>query len=179
MNKGVQITCKADIVRHIEQCRIAAETTKTRLLEIATTKAPLALLYQMKFCQVGCDPLDHRRPLNLIEQLNQIFTYVASFKAAEYLLDRHPDVRSLTLNLGTRSGWDIETQDDGGIAAEVFAAVSPQNNDKLRLDIAKVTTAVARYRYVFFMCPDMPPGLEHNSLQSGSVQIVSLGCDWL
>lgn len=83
MNRSVQISSKADITRHIEQCRVAAEATKTKLLEIAATKDALALLYQMKFCQVGCDPLDHLRPLNLIEQLNQIFTYVASFRAAE------------------------------------------------------------------------------------------------
>jgi len=37
--------------------------------------------------------------------------------------------------------------------AEVFAAVRRENNGKLVKDVAKVATAEASYKYVFFYCP--------------------------
>ena len=178
-NKRLTIHESSDIARYIRKLRATAQKTKTRLLELVPAQDCISLLYQMKFCKVGCDPLDLDRPLNLIEQLNQTFTYAASLKAAEYLFDRHRDVRSLTLNLGTRFGWDIETDDDGGIVAEVFASVSPKNNDKLKEDIAKVAGAQARYRYVFFMCPNVEPGPQQHDFQPVSVQVVSLGFNWI
>jgi len=133
----------------------------------------------MKFEEIGCDPLDPRRRLNLIEQLNQTFTYAASLKAAEYLLNHHTDLRSLTLNLGTRSGWDIETAEGGGLVAEVFASVHPRNNRKLEKDIQKVAAAKAKHRYVFFMCPGFEPGSYPEKSRFPEVEVVSLGCDLL
>jgi len=131
----------------------------------------------MKFEEIGCDPLDTSRKLNLIEQVNQTFTYMASLKAAEYLLNHHPELKSLTLNLGTRSGWDIEADETGGLVAEVFAAVHPGNNRKLDKDIQKVAAAEAEYRYVFFMCPGFDPGLYHGKPTAPGVEVVSLGCE--
>jgi hypothetical protein len=129
----------------------------------------------MKFEKLGFDPLDTTRPLNLIEQLNQTFTYAASFKAAEYLLHSKQRFASLALNLGTDSGWDIESSENGGLAAEVFAAVDPRNNRKLEKDIAKVAAAQAAIRYVFFMCPGVTAGPYMTSAGPG-VEVVSLGC---
>jgi hypothetical protein len=113
----------------------------------------------------------------LIEQLNQTFTYAASLKAAEYLFRNHPAITCLTLNLGTTSGWDIEGPESGGLVAEVFAAVNPQNNKKLEKDIEKVAAANATHRYVFFMCPGVEAGRYRKNLGPHGVQVVSLGCD--
>ena len=136
----------------------------------------MAFLFQLKFQQVGCDPLNQSRQLNLIEQLNQTFTYLASFNGAEFLFSRHPNVQSLTLNLGTSSGSDIETLEDGGIAAEVFAAVTPRNNRKLVNDIEKVSTTEARHRYVLFMSPEHEAGPYHGVPKAAGVVVWSLGC---
>lgn len=136
----------------------------------------MAFLFQLKFQQVGCDPMNPSRQLNLIEQLNQTFTYLASFDGAKFLFARHPKVQSLTLNLGTSSGSDIETAEDGGIAAEVFAAVTPQSNRKLVGDIEKVSATDAKHRYVFFMSPEHEAGAYRRPYKAQGVVVWSLGC---
>lgn len=110
----------------------------------------LTALARLKFSMFGCDPLDSTRPLNLVEQLNQTFTYLATIKAARWLFSHHSDLDSLTLNLGTASGLDI-TGDSGKIAAEVFAATHPDSNDKLRNDIERVSKTGAATKYVFYL----------------------------
>ena len=50
--------------------------------------------------------------------------------------------------LAVGSGHDV-TSVDGEVAAEVFAAVSPTNNDKLKRDVEKVSTFAGSHRYVF------------------------------
>jgi hypothetical protein len=112
---------------------------------------PLEALVALKFTEVGHHPLQPRR-LNLIEQVNQTFTYLASFAAVEYVLTHHPNSLPIVLNLGTAPGWDLESS-NASVAAEVFAAVRPENNRKLQNDIAKIATADARSRYVFYFCP--------------------------
>ena len=136
----------------------------------------MAFLYQLKFQAVGCDPLDLSRQLNLIEQLNQTFTYLASFNGATFLFERHPKVQSLSLNLGTSSGFDIQSPEGGGIAAEVFAAVTPQNNRKLAKDIEKVSASDAKYRYVLFMSPEHEAGPYRGAPKVTGVTVWSLGC---
>ncbi len=148
-----------------------------RIAELAGEATPLHFLYQLKFDALGCDPLDPSRQLNLIEQLNQCFTYLASFNGAELLFSNHTRIKSLTLNLGTKSGWDIESEDDGGVVAEVFAAVTPQNNDKLTKDIQKVSGSSARHRYVLFMCPDYEAGRYKAQPAPAGVVVWSLGCE--
>ncbi len=136
----------------------------------------MAFLFQLKFQEVGCDPLNLFRQLNLIEQLNQTFTYLASFNGAEFLFDQHPKVQYLTLNLGTSSGFDIQTSEGGGIAAEVFAAVTPRNNHKLASDIKKVYAADTKYRYVLFMSPEHEAGPYRGTPKVEGVTVWSLGC---
>ena len=41
--------------------------------------------------------------------------------------------------------------------AEVFAAVHPLNNGKLKKDLAKLARSSAPHRYVFFRSPQVPP----------------------
>ncbi len=137
-------------------CRSAEETIQ-RMRESVNQDDPMQFLYQLKFSPGGRDPLDTSRTLNLVEQLNQTFTYLASLKGARFLFDWHKkEITCLTLNLGTAGGSDIETKECGGIAAEVFAAVDPWNNQKLKKDVKKVLEVTAQHRYVFFMSPLYP-----------------------
>lgn len=85
-------------------------------------------------------------------------------------------MQSLSLNLGTSSGFDIQTPEGGGIAAEVFAAVTPQNNRKLAKDIEKVSAADAKNRYVLFMSPEHEAGPYRGSPKATGVTVWSLGC---
>lgn len=117
----------------------------------------LALFAKMKFGGIGFDPLDPKRALNIIEQINQSFTYLASFYALEVLFTEYSELAPFRLNLGTAPGSDIESE-CGELAAEVFASVTPTNNQKLRKDIDKVLETEARLKFVFFICPNFELG---------------------
>jgi hypothetical protein len=134
----------------------------------------LRAIWSMKFEPIGCDPLDCESPLNLIEQLNQSFTYIASARATKILIARHPELAPFTLNLGTAGGSDIESKAGVGVAAEVFAAVNTSNNRKLASDIAKVSATAAGFKYVFFMCPGYEEGYQPKWSHSG-VEVWSVG----
>ncbi len=130
----------------------------------------------MKFTNIGCDPLDAERPLNLIEQINQTFTYLASAKAVEHLVRLHPTLAPFTLRLGTSPGSDIESR-CGSVAAEVFAAVNVSNNRKLMKDRAKVSRVSAQFRYVFFMCPGYGAGRQTKLEREPGVEVWSVAAD--
>ena len=51
---------------------------------------PFDLLRKMKFEQIGRHPVEDRS-LNLIEQVNQTWTYAVALAAASKLLELHPD----------------------------------------------------------------------------------------
>ena len=111
----------------------------------------------------------------MCKQLNQTFTYLASFKGAEYIFLHHKKVKSLTLNLGTASGTDIETSEDGGVVAEVFASVNPSNNQKLKNDINRISLVDAKHRYVFFISPKKELGIYKSILDFDNVKVISFG----
>jgi len=137
----------------LARLRGSAELTVSRLQDLIKRETdPLRILSQLKFEPVGCDPLSPARRLNVIEQLNQIFTYQASFQAAALLLEKYPEHAPLVLNLGTSSGTDIESE-DGEVVAEVFAAVDPRNNRKLAKEIERLRLRAAPFRYVFYLSP--------------------------
>jgi len=136
--------------------------------------AGLEFLQHIKFERIGRDPTEDT-DLNLIEQVNQSFTYMVSFKAARYLLESHRDCGGLRLNLGTRSGSDIETLAPGLIAAEVFAATLPTSNRKLAQDINKVASVDAVHRYVFFHSPGYAEGRHPELERSDAVQVWVMG----
>ena len=138
MKKRITLNTIKEIDGYMDDLRTSAEEVELKLAQVLEHADPLDLLYRIKFEGIGCDPFDSRRSLNLVEQINQTFTYLASFKAAKMLFLWHQGLTSLRLNLGTQSGTDIESDCDGGISAEVFAAVAPSSNDKLRKDINKL-----------------------------------------
>ena len=89
-----------------EQVRDAARLARDKLNTLSAD--PLEALHALKFDKCGYHPLK-RHPLNLIEQLNQTFTVMASLAAARHLLGWFPHCGGLRLNLGTDSGRDIES----------------------------------------------------------------------
>jgi hypothetical protein len=112
-----------------------------------------SLFYEMKFKKNGKDPL-YERPLNIIEQINQTYTYLVTFKAIIYLFENHPDISAFRMNLGTAPGFDIESC-DGSIIAEVFASTSITNNQKIKKDINRLIKAGRdKKRYLFFHSPE-------------------------
>lgn len=152
----------------------SAERALAELAKSATAKHGLQALWSMKFSSVGCDPLNADSPLNLIEQINQTFTYLASAKAVKQLLELHPELAPFTVNLGTSPGSDIESA-CGSLAAEVFAAVNTSNNRKLARDRVKVSQTGARFKYVFFMCPGYAPERQPKLEREAGIEVWSVG----
>jgi hypothetical protein len=131
----------------------------------------MELLTKLRFETVGQDPFTGK-PLNVVEQLNQSFTILASLRSVERLLELHPDAGGFRLALGTSSGRDIESVEPGLVAAEVFAATHPHSNQKLRKEIARMALDSATHRYVFFACPKWSPGRQKQlELPNVSVQV--------
>ena len=133
------------------------DKTLSQISSEITSNSSQTLFSKMKFGGIGFDPLNSNRELNMIEQINQSFTYLASFYALEVLFIEYPELAPFRLNLGTAPGSDIESE-CGELAAEVFAAVAPTSNQKLKKDINKVLQSDAKLKFVFFMCPNFKLG---------------------
>lgn len=131
---------------------------------------PMALLKALRFELVGHDPLTGE-PLNVVEQLNQTFTILVTLRAIERLLELHPEADGFRLALGTSSGRDIESVVPDCVAAEVFSATRPTSNQKLRKDIARLSTDPARHRYVFFASPGFPAGRQEQLETTAGIQV--------
>lgn len=148
-------------IKELEQLeRKLYESMNNTLLQISSeinASTSQRLFAKMKFGGVGFDPLNSNRELNIIEQIKQSFTYLASFYALEVLFTEYSELAPFGLNLGTASGSDIESE-CGELAAEVFASVTPTNNQKLKKDIDKVSGTEARLKFVFFICPNFVLG---------------------
>lgn len=134
--------------------------TATAMEEFATAPNPREALRRMKFEQIGRHPIEKDRRLNLIEQVNQTFTYLVALKAAEWLLDRHPEAGGFRLAPGAVMAlpFDIMSVKPGVVDAETFAATHPDSNRKLIKDLAKLGGSTARHRYAFFYAPAFPAG---------------------
>lgn len=141
------------------------------------TGDPLDMLRRIKFDPVGYHPLEDR-PLNLVEQINQTWTFAVAIAAAKQLLRLHPDVGGFHLAPGAHAALplDIMSIEPGQVGAETFAAVSPRNNGKLAADLAKLALRPEAHRYVFFMSPLFPgsarlPQFERDGVQVWSTEI--------
>lgn len=160
--------------RNLEAQVLGSALRATRALEeLVAEETGIHALYRLKFEPAGFDPLDEGRSLNLIEQINQSFTILVSLRAVELLLHAHPAAAPYRLNLGARSGWDIESH-DGSVVAETFAAVSPNNNYKLTKDVAKLAGARALYRYVIYSSAQpgrdvTAPGVSVRRIEAGEL----------
>ncbi len=168
------VSAEQDINQLVDLVTRSADCALVQIASTCSGAKGLQALWSMKFSPIGCDPLNADTPLNLIEQLNQTFTYLASAKALRLLLQLHPELAPFTVNLGTSVGSDIESNLNEGLAAEVFAAVNTSNNRKLAKDLAKVSKTGARLKYVFFMCPGYEQGRQHK-LEKEGVQVWAVG----
>ncbi len=115
---------------------------------------PFEMLRRMKFESVGFHPIEGHA-LNIVEQLNQTWTFCAALTAARQLLVLHPDVGGLRLAPGADAcqALDIMSVSEGCVGAKIFAAVTPQNNRKLAKDLLKMSARPEEYRYVFYVSP--------------------------
>lgn len=173
MSKSITIISAAGADAYVQAIEAAAEAGAAAIANELSSGSGLDLFRKLKFEKLGFDPLQKERSLNVVEQVNQTFTYLASFMAARLLFEWYPHMARLDLNLGTAPGTDLESLDHGGVAAEVFAATSPSSNDKLRKDIRKVAASTAHHKYVFFDCPGISAG-EYSQSYSSEVVVWSL-----
>ena len=97
------------------------------------------MLRRMKFEPVGFHPIEGYA-LNIVEQINQTWTFCVARVAARQLLILHPDVGGFRLAPGANAcqALDIMSVTEACVGAETFAAVTPQNNGKLALDLLKL-----------------------------------------
>lgn len=155
--------------------RVVASATQVRQWITAFDGEPLDFLRRLKFEAVGYHPIAHH-PLNVIEQVNQTWTYAVALLAARRLFQLHPDAGGYHLAPGAHASQplDVMSEVEGLVGAETFAAVTPRNNNKLFKDLSKLSSRPETNRYVFFMSPRFPgntrlPQFERNGVQVWSV----------
>ena len=135
----------------------------------------IGLLRALKFDQVGFHPLDGHA-LNAIEQVNQIWTYLAALAAVKVLFKEHTDIGGFTIAPGAHAAQPLDVMSElaGRVGAETFAAVDPRNNRKLAKDLIKLAQRPEQHRYVFFASPMFPGTSRLQQLERGGVQVWSV-----
>jgi len=146
------VSSVADADALMDKIRNTAASVRSWIAE--QSGDPLEMLRRMKFEPVGFHPIEGYA-LNIVEQVNQTWTFCVALAAARQLLVLHPDVGGLRLAPGANAcqALDIMSVNEGYVGAETFAAVTPQNNGKLAKDLLKLAARPEMYRYVFFMSP--------------------------
>jgi hypothetical protein len=150
---SIRIVTEADVDHWLDTITQSARST-VRVIGEFSLEAPLDALYGLKFEQIGFHPVDHR-PLNVVEQINQTWTFVTALEAARLLLQWHPEVGPLLLAPGAHASQplDIMSEAPNLIGAETFAALAPENNKKIARDLVKMAKRLEKHRYIFFMSP--------------------------
>ncbi|MBD3402528.1 hypothetical protein GF420_06510 [candidate division GN15 bacterium] len=164
-------------LEELERYEREIDTSAKRAID-ALRQAPergVRLLERIKYERIGWHPIENRR-LNLIEQVNQTFSYLTCFKAIRQLLSEFPESGGFRLHLGTDPGPDIESVEQNLVVAEVFAAVSITNNNKLYRDMERVAASEARHKYVFFSVPGFPPGRQPQLETNNGIQVWAIEC---
>lgn len=154
---------------------VRASAARAHALLEAQPTDPLTFFRRLKFELAGFHPLEDR-PLNLIEQVNQTWTFAVAIAAARQLLDLHPEAGGFQIAPGAHASLelDIMSVKPGCVGAETFAAVDPRNNSKLTLDLAKLERRPEQHRYVFFMSPLFPGNMRRPQLDRGGVEVWSV-----
>jgi hypothetical protein len=150
-NNVLRVATAADADEHIAKLKVAAAKAHKWIAE--QSYDPLEFLRAVKFEKNGFHPISHHK-INLIEQVNQTWTYLVALKAAMLLLEWHPEACGLTLAPGATASQelDIMSVTPGLVGAETFAATSPGSNGKLNNDLVKMMQRSENHRYVFFAC---------------------------
>jgi hypothetical protein len=162
-----------DIEGHLQVIWQAAAATQEWLA--SQNGDPLAVIRRMKFDPIGQHPVNGH-PLNLIEQINQTWTYMAALIATRQLLALHPDSGGFCLAPGAHASQalDVMSVVEGMVGAETFAAVDPKNNQKLAGDLKKMANREEQHRYVFFISPLYPKTQRLLHLEREGVQVWSI-----
>ncbi len=161
-----------DVDRYLAQVRKAAGDARAWMAE--QTGYSIDMLRRMKFDLIGYHPIDGRS-LNLVEQINQTWTYLVALAVAKQLLELHPEANGYRLAPGAHASQalDIMSEADGLVGAETFAAVHPRNNDKLNNDLRKMAARTELNRYIF-SCLRNSPGQLVSLNSSDGVQVWSV-----
>jgi len=137
----------------------------------------LQVLKFVRFKDIGQHPSNDAK-LNIIEQANLTFAYLAKFEAARWLFARHSELlgKGIELNLASQSGFDIESVEPDFLAAEVFSSSHPKMNNKLGQDLRHLAQSASgvRHRYVFFSCPEFAYGRRQELEDSAGIEVWSL-----
>ena len=170
---AIHIQTIDDADRLIQTIRTSAKRAHDWIA--AQSGDPLDMLKHMKFQAVGFHPVEDRA-LNVVEQINQTWTYFVAASAAKQLLELHPDVGGFYLAPGAHASLELDIMSDapGMVGAETFAAVDPRNNRKLYLDLQKMAARTERHRYVFFMSPLYSEAGRQTKLERDGVEVWSL-----
>lgn len=162
-----------DADRLMNAVRTSARRAQERIASLSGE--PLDILRLMKFEQIGFHPLEDRS-LNLVEQIDQTWTFAVAIAAARQLLTLHPDVGGFRLAPGAHASLDLDimSEESGCVGAETFAAVNPRNNRKLLTDLAKLAARPEPHRYVFFMSPLFPRNERQTQFERDGVQVWSV-----
>jgi hypothetical protein len=166
-----------DIEQHLATVKASAKRAANELVALANS--PSQLFWRMKFEQFGRHPIEDRS-LNLVEQINQSWTYVSALEASRKLLKCHQgQVFQLAPGAHAALPFDIVNL-NGNICAETFAAVHPDNNNKLERDIAKLELHAQRHSeascYVFFISPQFHTTARLPNRERAGIQVWSISC---
>ena len=159
----------------IEKLETSAEVAMLSIANLAAEKDAMSFLFECKFHKNGYNPIDCAIPLSFNEQLNQTFTYLASFRSAEYIFKKHPNLKKLKLNFGIESRYDIQSLDTDELQALVFASLNQFSNRILLGDRFRIDNSKAKFKYVFFIAPQHPFSEKTVNLSGRDVHIISLG----
>lgn len=159
------ISTPEDLTSHL---RSIEDATRCAIQKICNFPTPTEAFYGIKFDKIGRHPVDGYE-LNLVEQINQTFTYLVALKAAAWLLNQHPEAHAFKLAPGAKAElpYDIVSVEPDFVCAETFAVVHTTNNRKLTADLKKLRSAASyQFRYLFFFSPGFQAG-RHEKLEPG------------
>jgi hypothetical protein len=163
----------ADVERHLDLIRMSA--ARAQAWVTSHRGDPLDLLRQMKFHPVGFHPIEDR-PLNLVEQLNQTWTYAVALEAARKLLELHPEAGGFNVAPGAHMSipLDIMSIEPGLVGAETFAVTKPGSNNKLNKDLLKLAARPELNRYIFFTAPGFEETARIPRYERAGIQVWSV-----
>ena len=124
-----------------------AEVSMETLKKCADVLPAMQFFAEIKFGKTGRDPLVGCE-LNLIEQINQMYSDIVVLSAVRDLLDQYPG-KKFEMHLGPTAGYDIQST-DGEVIAECFAVTSVNSNNKMNKDCRKLLKAQAKYKHLYF-----------------------------
>jgi hypothetical protein len=171
----IAITSLDDLYMRHAEVMAAARKTSAALSRLLTQSHGIDLLHDLKFREVAFNPFQSSESYNLIELVNQSFTALVSLAGTRRILRDHPTALPMQLNIGPVGGHDIWCEANG-VVAECFAAVTPDNNNKLQDDVERLRQATQPNKYLFFYSPAQ---VFRMPIDTSGISLVGLSLDEL